>query len=223
MKMDELNKIYIVGNTGFSQLLLRISTELFPNSALSICANKKYNQSKSVPNLEDVLESSDLKSTGFFVSVGYSDLNKARDAICNHIIKKGGILINIIHPSVKLLPGMEMGVNNAFLENCIIQDGVTIGDGNIINAGAIVSHHCKVGNYNWITGGSVICGSSIIKNHCFIGANATVKDNVVIESNNFIGMASRIGASTQEGEVYLEKNTLPQKFNSTDFIRISNI
>lgn len=66
------------------------------------------------------------------------------------------------------------------MAGAVINPGVGIGKGCIINTCSSVDHDCDVGGYVHIAVGSHLCGTVSVGDGTWIGAGATVSNNVFI-------------------------------------------
>ena len=157
-----------------------------------------------------------------FVSVGYSDMNKTREAIYNRIKKLGYKSPNIIHPNANLPNDLILGENCFIMNDVHIHPLVKIGNNNFIWSGSIISHHVKVGNNCWFTSGSSIAGRTKIGNNCFFGINATITNNISIGNNCFIGARSLVSKNLKNKSVVISPADIKHKLDSEQFINFLN-
>ena len=164
----------------------------------------------------DVFEKYKPEHYEVFVAIGYSKMNQIRKEICERFSFKGYSLASFVSSKATTFSDLKIGKNVFIFENNVIQPFVSIGDGNIFWSGNHIGHHGKIGNYNFFTSHVCVAGFINIKNYCFFGINATVYDGLTIEDSSFIGPASIIRKNTNEGDVYLQKETplFPKKSNT---------
>jgi sugar O-acyltransferase (sialic acid O-acetyltransferase NeuD family) len=101
------------------------------------------------------------------------------------ICRRGGRLVNFIHPGTDI--DVRMGVGDYIQDKVILQAGVEIGDNVAINAGVIVSHETKVGHSAFLAPGASIAGEVLIGDGVFIGVGAVVMPRLKIGTWATIG------------------------------------
>ena len=136
---------------------------------------------------------SKLKTQGWthaFISVGSIGSTDVRRKLYS-LIKKNGYSIPIIKDPSSIIA-----------DNCVIEEGVFIGKGvilnseskvgkcSILNAASIVEHDCSIGDFSHISTGTVLCGNVSVGNDAHIGAGSVVRQGIVIGSNSLIGAGS---------------------------------
>lgn len=87
------------------------------------------------------------------------------------------------------------------MEHCIIESGVEIGAGVLINTSAKIFHHSVIGNFCEIAPNCSILGRCEIEDEVFIGANATVLPGVKIGKGSVIGAGTLVTRDVPEGSV----------------------
>ncbi len=105
------------------------------------------------------------------------------------IIKNGGRLGNLIHPSVDLTM-TQWGLGNYIQEAVITQAEVQIGDNTSIHMGSLIGHETTIGNSCFIAHGVSISGCCRIGDGTFIGTNATILPRITIGRWATIGAGS---------------------------------
>ena len=89
------------------------------------------------------------------------------------------------------------------MAGAVINPGVGIGKGCIINTCSSVDHDCDVGDYVHIAVGSHLCGTVSVGDGTWIGAGATVINNVFICSDCMIGAGAVVVNDIQESGTYV--------------------
>ncbi len=124
----------------------------------------------------------------FILGVGGVDLRKI---LADKFLNSGGVLTSIISKysligSVDVV--LERGVN--IMHYVMINNGVFIGEGALINAGSKVHHDCIIGKYSEIAPNVTIAGNVRIGEFCFLGSGAIILPKVKIGDNSIIGAGS---------------------------------
>jgi sugar O-acyltransferase (sialic acid O-acetyltransferase NeuD family) len=158
-----------------------------------------------------------------FIAVGYVQMNDIRALKFNEATEKGYKLPNYVHSSVHIHKNFKMGSGNIILDHVSVQPYSSMGDNNIIWSNAVIAHGCQLGDTNWVTSGTVIAGDSILKSQCFLGINCTVGHNVTVEDKSFIGANTAVTKNTQPGEVYISKDGIKYRLDSSRFLKFAGV
>ena len=89
------------------------------------------------------------------------------------------------------------------MAGAVINPGVRIGKGCIINTCSSMDHDCVVGDYVHIAVGSHLCGTVSVGDGTWIGAGATVSNNVSICSDCMIGAGAVVIKDIKESGTYV--------------------
>lgn len=138
----------------------------------------------------------------------------ARYEVTLDIVRKGGMLTNLIHPSVDLTL-TRWGVGNYVQEGVVTQAEVQIGDNSSIHMGSLIGHESKVGNSVFIAHAVSISGCCEINDGCFIGTNATILPRLKIGKWCVVGAGSVVTKNVPDYSVVVG--------NPARVIRSSNI
>lgn len=147
------------------------------------------------------------KGHHIFVAVGYSDINRNRQAVMKRVQSDGYRLSSCVSPRATIMPGSSIGINAFIFHDCTIDPYVTIGDGVLIGSNTTIGHHSIVEDYTYLTYGTVIAGSARIGHHSIIGCNATIGASTTIGPFNIIGDGAVVCSSTQPNSVYVPPQT----------------
>jgi len=103
---------------------------------------------------------------------------------------QGWRFIGVKHPSTIVSPYTELRSDVQIMAGSIIQCGVFIGEGSIINSGAIIEHDVHIGDWTHTAPGAILCGEVSVGNFCHIGAGATIRQQISLGANCLIGAGS---------------------------------
>jgi sugar O-acyltransferase (sialic acid O-acetyltransferase NeuD family) len=156
---------------------------------------------------ENIESSFPPTSFSIFVAIGYTQMNKIRENICDEFKNKGYELASYVNSRATTWKDLNIGENCFILENNVIQPFVKIGNNVIIWSGNHIGHHTLIDSNCFITSHVVISGQVHVKQNCFLGVNSTIRDGVIIESECIIGAGSVILKDTKQKEVYTPQNT----------------
>jgi sugar O-acyltransferase (sialic acid O-acetyltransferase NeuD family) len=120
----------------------------------------------------------------FIVAVG----GQNREAFYNRLLAEGGIPVSIIDPgsSISALE-TQIGRGTVILQDVLIEPGVKVGEGCLINVRATLTHKVQVGRFVELSPGIILLGGAAIGNNSFLGASAVVLPEVKIGNDCIIG------------------------------------
>lgn len=104
-------------------------------------------------------------------AIGYSNMHKRGQAFRN-AKKLGYIFETLIHP------------------NALVEQNVSIGEGNIILSGAIIDQYAVIDDFNFLDIGIRIGENTVIKENNYLSLGTTIAGSVKIGCNNFFGLNS---------------------------------
>jgi sugar O-acyltransferase (sialic acid O-acetyltransferase NeuD family) len=207
MRISEVEKIIVFGNSVFAEHIYFLLTYDSSYEVVAFTVDKKYIKTDTLFGLpivpfetvESIFPSSEHK---MIVSVSFQKMNKLREEKYYQAKTKGYELINYVSSKATTFPGLIIGNNSSILENAIIGPCVEIGSNVFVGSGAIIGHHTVLKDHCFISPGAVILGGVIIEEHCLIGANATVKEEVMVAKECLIGSGVSITNNTVEKGIY---------------------
>lgn len=144
-----------------------------------------YQKFKIINTLEQAKNYFAEKDTRFVLGLGNSKLRKI---LSDKLEGQGGVLTSII--SNTALIGsynvtLESGLN--IMNNTMISNDVSIGEGTLINAYVSVHHDVKIGKFCEVSPYAVLLGGVRLGDYTSIGSNATILPNVKVGSNVVVG------------------------------------
>jgi sugar O-acyltransferase (sialic acid O-acetyltransferase NeuD family) len=142
---------------------------------------------------------------------------RARYETGRAIVDAGGVLTNLIHPSVDLTL-THWGVGNYIQEAVIIQAEVRVGDNCSIHMGAIVGHESNIGNSVFIAHAVSISGACSIGDGTFIGTNATILPRTKIGKWATIGAGCVVTKDVPDYAVAVGNPAKVIKFNEPIYV-----
>lgn len=131
----------------------------------------------------------------FFCALG--DI-KYRRHYSEMILKKGGVFINLIHPSAIIGRRVKMGIGCCVGKYVTINSDVEIGSFVFIAAHAGISHDDKIGNYAHIGGHVGLGGGVIVEDDVTIHPHAYVVPNKTIHKGALVGAGSVVFTNVKE-------------------------
>jgi sugar O-acyltransferase (sialic acid O-acetyltransferase NeuD family) len=148
---------------------------------------------KIISNSTDyIIEEDDV----FFCAIGGV---LRRKQVVDKILKKGGIFINLIHPSAIISPSVKLGIGIAIKPYCVVSSDVTIGDFTFLQSSVIMGHDVKIGKYCQVNSFSFFAGYAEISDCVTVNAGAKLIQNVKVEEEAVIGMGSVVLTKVKKG------------------------
>ncbi len=126
------------------------------------------------------------------VGIGH---NETRLALQDRLTAAGMELATMMHPSVQIARGAEVGAGTVIMPGAILGPDVRIGSGCIINTGATVDHDCFLGNGVHLSPGVHVAGGVQIGDASHMGIGSVAKENVIIGARVTVGAGSVVLAS----------------------------
>jgi sugar O-acyltransferase (sialic acid O-acetyltransferase NeuD family) len=152
---------------------------------------------------EEVVERHPPDEFSMFVAVGWSKLNKVREAKFRQAKDAGYGLISYVASSAVTWPDVTIGENCFIQESNVLQPFVTIGDDVTMWSGSLVGHESVIGDHCFIAAQVVVSGNVTIGNNCFIGVHATLRDAITIGEESVIGAGALIMKDVKPRSVYV--------------------
>lgn len=197
-----MKKIYILGIGGSTPVFI----DLAEACGYQVAGLYHYNDTRTggvdhgypVLGSFDDLFLSDLEGKYFLLSQG--DM-KIREDVTRKIIKLGGIIPTLIHPT---------SIISRYAR--ISDKGVIIGPYCIVQADSVIMSNTVIWDM------ALVCHQSIIGNYCFVGPKALVGAHIKVENFAFIGQDSllisgkvgNVGANSLVGAGAVLTKELPQ-------------
>ena len=124
---------------------------------------------------------------GAFIAIGE---NFARGRLARRVEGRGLQLINVIHPSAVILPGVSLG-NGVFIgPGAVIGKGVVIGGAVIVSSGAVIDHDCVISDNAHIGPGCRLAGRVKVGKNALLGIGTSIIPDIVIGEDAIIGAGS---------------------------------
>lgn len=194
--------LIIIGASGFAREVYDLANTCFQND-LSFKVKGFLSDGPSnieemgyPPVLAKVAEYEIQPDDVFFCAIGkMKDRKKTTDIIK----EKGGVFINLIHPTAIISPSVKLGVGVGIKAFCVLASDVTIGDYTFLQSSVIMGHDVVIGNYCQINSFSFFAGYAKIGNSCAINAGAKLIQNVVVEDEAIVGVGSVVLMKVRKG------------------------
>ena len=133
----------------------------------------------------------------FVVAIGSTE----RGRLITAIERSGGRFETLVHPSVEIPPGVEIGVDCIVLAGAIFTTNIRVGPHTIINLGCTLSHDVRVGRQVTLAPGVHLAGRVQVEDEATIGIGAVVIDGVTIGAGTVIGAGAVVTKDIPPGVV----------------------
>ncbi|WP_285126705.1 acetyltransferase [Leclercia adecarboxylata] len=112
-------------------------------------------------------------------------------------------LATLIHPSVFISPGCDVGVGAIICERVFISCDVSVGENTLLQPHCCLGHDTSVGAHSVVSSNVTLAGHCQVGQRVFIGMNCAVKENTTIGSNAIIGLGSAVFNDIPEATIAL--------------------
>ena len=139
-----------------------------------------------------VVEESSAKNLNVRNAIVAIGDNTVRKKVFEKLRNDGYLIINAVSHLAYVSPRAELGCGVVVMPFSVVNIGVRIGDGTIINTRASVDHDTVVGDFCHIAPGSALCGFVNVGNESFICAGSTVIDRITIGEKAIVGAGAMV-------------------------------
>lgn len=181
---DKREKMLLVGAGGFGKVVLEHAL-LEYDCAFIDDAYKPGEKVCNVPVIGKINEIGNFRNEYPLLVVAIGN-NSLREKIYQDAEKFGFTFPNIICRSVYISPYAQIGRGCVFLNNVVIQNGSSVGDGVLLNPGVEIHHGSVVDDFSLIYTNSVIRTNAKVGKKVKIGSNVTISNDVAISDNKEI-------------------------------------
>lgn len=147
-----------------------------------------YNGIKIVSSVDELFEKN-IDGLNFALSMGD---NSIRLSTAEKIIKMGGVVPSLIHPSVEVSPSATIEAGVILKRNVSIQAASFVGRYSVVCDNSCICHHAVVEEGCFIAGMAVVGAFTKIEKGVFIGQGAIIASGKV----PLIGEFAKIGAGS---------------------------
>jgi sugar O-acyltransferase (sialic acid O-acetyltransferase NeuD family) len=141
----------------------------------------------SVLGTDEILRNYTPTQIDLVNGLGGIDSSGLRRRVQERLEADGWKFIGVRHPSAVVSPHAELDVGVQLLALSVIQAGVRVGAGSIINTAAVVEHDSALGMYVHVAPRALLCGNTKVESYSHIGAGATVIQGLKLGSETVVG------------------------------------
>ncbi|MBS2961889.1 hypothetical protein KGA66_02435 [Actinocrinis puniceicyclus] len=153
------------------------------------------------------LDTCDLPA-GTPVVLAVADPATRREIIDRHIVGRGLLAENVVHPSSRVDPAQLTGPGNVIGPHCYLGVNVSLGGFNVINYHCTVGNHSHLGSNNFLSP-NFHCGNSVaVGDDNFFGLGCTLVPEVVIGSSSRFQAGITVFEDAPSGHTYLLPNRI---------------
>ena len=134
----------------------------------------------------------------FIAAIGNPEIRKK---VINDLPKSINFF-SIIHPSVKLNAGVQIGNGSIVAPGCYLTCDIEIGKHSHLNLKTTIGHDCKAGHYFTTAPATNISGNCTIGNQVYLGTNSCIRQKIKICDDVIIGMGSVVIEDILESGTY---------------------
>jgi sugar O-acyltransferase (sialic acid O-acetyltransferase NeuD family) len=116
--------------------------------------------------------------------------NDARVKVLEALRTHGFDLLNAIHPSAVVMPGVALGAGNLVCAGAVIVTGTVLQDGVVVNTAASVDHDCVLRTGAYLAPGVHTAGCVDIGRAAFVGVGAILGPGVKVGEGSIVGAGS---------------------------------
>ncbi|MDD6587955.1 MAG: lipid carrier--UDP-N-acetylgalactosaminyltransferase [Anaerobutyricum hallii] len=174
-------RLLIVGAGGFGRVVSEHARRLY-DCAFIDDGYEADQKICDIPVLGHISDLGELRAAydKLIVAIGN---NVLREKIYGRAIGMGYTFPNIICDSVYVSPYAEVGWGCVFLNNVVIQNGSSVGNGVLLNPGVEIHHGCSVADYALIYTNSVIRTEAKVGNRVRIGSNVSISNGIIVRDD----------------------------------------
>lgn len=185
-----MKKVIIVGASGFGKevlSLLKLFQDINVIGFIDSRVEIKGERIDGIPVLGDDSFLENLRNEGVEAAVVAIGDYQTRAKLAQHCRELGYQLINVVHPSSKIVNTVKMGEGVIIYGGTVINADVKIGNNVLINSGATIGHDTVVEDNVNINPGVDIGGKVLIKQGAYIGIGSSVIQNIVVGAESLVG------------------------------------
>ena len=187
-----MKEIYIYGAGGHGRVILDIVRNMGMKVGGFLDSDSKkhgkfVNNERVLGDLSIVSQLIKERECLFVVGVGD---NKSRKEIYLEIKRRGGDIVNVIHPSAVVAKDVNLGEGIVIASGAIVCSSAAIGNNSIINTGSIIEHDNLIGEHVHISPGVTLAGGINIESGVWVGLGVTIIEHKTIGKNSKVGAGS---------------------------------
>jgi sugar O-acyltransferase (sialic acid O-acetyltransferase NeuD family) len=137
------------------------------------------------------------------LAVGQLGVGTPREALWRRVASSGLGFPRLVSPDAIVNDTVTGGEAAVILDGAVLQCGVALGRGVIVNTRSAVDHDCTLGAWVHIAPGATLCGGVTVGTYSLIGAGATVIEGRRIAECCVVGAGATVLHDLTEPGVYV--------------------
>lgn len=189
-KTENKEKLLLVGAGGFGRVVLEHAEREYSCAFLDDGAATSADGIPVIGNTDDI-ESLFGEYRLLLVTIGN---NALREKLYKRAEALGYKFPNIVVPSAYISPYAKLGSGLVILNNAVVQNNASIGDGTILNPGVEAHHDSTIGNYCLIYTNSVVRSLTHVGDRAWIGSTCTISTGAEVAADAVIKDGETVSA-----------------------------
>lgn len=137
------------------------------------------------------------------VCVGNPRNYAARKRIVERLGLPAGRYATVLHPSVVVGAGSEVGPGSVLLAGAVLTADVTVGSHVAVMPQAVLTHDDRVADYATVASGVRLGGGAVLETGAYVGAGALIREGVTVGAWSLIGMGSVVLTDVPSEEIWV--------------------
>ena len=122
-----------------------------------------------------------------------------RRACIERILSRGGVFINLIHSTARILTNARLGQGNFIGAYSVIGNDAVVADFNMIQTYTVIGHDSRIGSWNRIDTHVTCVGGVVIDDEADIHTSAVISHGVRVEACAHVGALSFVIKNVKAG------------------------
>jgi sugar O-acyltransferase (sialic acid O-acetyltransferase NeuD family) len=116
----------------------------------------------------------------------------ARLRVCGDLKSRGARFVSVIHPSVIMALGVEIGEGCVLCPNVVVSANARLGDFVFVNIAASIGHDSRIGDGTTISCHCDVMGYVQVGRGCFLGSHASILPKKKVGDGAIVGAGSAV-------------------------------
>ena len=149
---------------------------------------KEVARDQNYPEIIGTVEDYQPKANDVFVC-SYAAVAD-REKSVQIIESKGGVFINVIHPTANILSTNKMGVGNIIGAFTTLSVNTVVGNHCIVQDHCNVGHDCVIGDFSHLYVGNIVCGINTLGTKVTLYTGSVIYPKFKVGDNSVVGAGS---------------------------------
>jgi UDP-perosamine 4-acetyltransferase len=199
--------VYLIGGGGHGSVVLdswRVQGKML-NGIIDPGLTQGVPHRSGLPVLggDAVLDALDRNTVRLLNGVGERPGVHLRREVHQRLGGQGFQWVSVLHPSAVIARDARLGYACQVMAGSVLQTGVELGEGSVVNTRSSVDHNCLVGEHVFISPGVTLCGGVCIEDGAFIGVGAVILPGVRIGAHAIVGAGAVVTRPVSPGATVL--------------------